>query len=71
MTLLPPRPDACQECAAFHDPSGPHDQNSLFYQIKFQMAHGRQPTWADALAHCDEATQAAWKVELAKLGVSV
>lgn len=68
-TLLPPRPDVCQECAVDHLPAEPHNAQSIYYQTKFHIEHGRQPTWADAMAHCDEDVQAAWRAELAKLGV--
>lgn len=69
--LLPPRPGTCQDCAVAHAPGDPHNQQSLFYQLKFQMEHGRNATWSDAMAHCDEATQTAWKAELANRGVIV
>jgi hypothetical protein len=67
MTLLPPHPSKCQECAVDHDPKDPHNQESLYYQTKFHMRHGRSPTWTDAMAHCDEATKKNWREELVGL----
>ena len=58
--LLPPRPGLCQTCAKAHRPELPHDPESLYYQTKFNMEHGRIPTWDDAMAHCSEATKAEW-----------
>lgn len=60
MTLLPPAPDKCQECACDHDPSLPHNRHSLYYNIHFKMKHGREPTWKDAMAHCTEEVKARW-----------
>ncbi|HML33810.1 hypothetical protein [Sporomusa sphaeroides] len=71
MTLLPPPPDVCQECARDHAPGLPHDKQSLYYQTKFQMEHGRGATWADAMAHCSDEVKAIWTEELQKLGVEV
>lgn len=34
MTLLPPPPTHCQECATVHLPEQPHNKLSLFYQAK-------------------------------------
>lgn len=69
--LLPPIPDVCQECAREHDPKLPHDKQSLYYQMKFQLEHGRGATWADAMAHCSDEIKALWTAELKKLGVEV
>jgi len=71
MMLLPPRPDVCQECARGHLPEMPHDKQSLYYQTKFNIEHGRGATWADAMAHCSNDVKAAWTKELQKLGVEV
>ena len=70
-TLLPPKPGLCQECAVQHAPQEPHNLHSMYYQARFFLEHHRLPTWADALAHCDAATQAVWRHELAQLGVEV
>lgn len=69
MTLLPPSPDKCQECASDHDPDEPHNAQSLYYQMAFQMKHGRTPNWIDATAHCTPEIQSLWREELMKRGV--
>lgn len=69
MTLLPPAPDVCQACARDHDPAFPHDQQSLYWQTRFELAEGRPPTWADAMAHCDLEMQRLWCEGLENLGV--
>lgn len=61
MTLLPPAPGSCRECAREHEPHLPHDKNSLYYQVKFYEEKGRYPTWADALSHCDEDMKTRWR----------
>lgn len=61
MTLLPPDPDLCQECAVAHDPADPHNQQSLYYQLAFQAQHGRVPTWSDAMTHCAPDVQTKWR----------
>jgi len=70
-TLLPAKPGTCPECAVDHDPKHPHNQQSLYYQYHFYADHQRWPTWADALAHCDDQMKAFWKDELQKRGISV
>lgn len=69
--LLPPKPDVCQTCASDHEPEEPHNQQSLYYQYAFYGQHGRWPTWADALAHCEIGMREMWIVELRKMGVAV
>lgn len=64
MTLLPPPPTHCQECATIHMPEQPHNKLSLFYQIKFQQLHDRAPTWADAMAHCTSEMKSQWRAML-------
>ena len=71
MILLPPRSDVCQECARDHDPRLPHDKQSLYYQVKFKMEHGRGATWADAMGHCSDEIKAAWTDGLKKFGIEV
>lgn len=71
MKLLPPAPNLCQECARDHPKDQPHNQQSLFYQVKFNMEHGRSPTWIDAMAHCSDETKELWAKHLAELGVKV
>lgn len=66
--LLPPSPEYCQVCAVKHPPEQPHDRQSLFYQTKFNLEHGRAPTWADAMSHCAEPVKEAWQRELKDSG---
>ncbi len=70
-TLMPCAPDVCQECAKDHDPSWPHNQQSMYYQYKFYGQHGRFPTWADAMAHCSDELKQFWIQELKKHGIEV
>jgi hypothetical protein len=58
MNLMPPPSGVCQECAVDHPPEAPHNRDSLYYQMQFHAKQGRQPTWADAIAHMDEAARA-------------
>lgn len=71
-TLLPGVPEGtCPECAVAHDPSEPHNAQSLTYQYKFFDAHGRWPDWRDAMSHCTEKIKTLWRTELARAGVDV
>ena len=67
--LLPAKPGTCAECAVNHSANFPHNRDSLYYQYRFYDQHGRWPTWADAMTHCDETMKAFWHSELAKRGV--
>jgi hypothetical protein len=67
MTLLPPSPDVCQECATDHAWDQPHNQQSLYYKMRFHGTHGRYPTWSDAMAHCTEEVKASWRAELVRM----
>lgn len=71
MMLVPPAPHLCQECAVEHSPGMPHDAHSLYYQTKFQIEHGRAPTWADAIAHCSDEMKAYFVKELRRHGIEV
>ena len=71
MILLPPRADVCQECAVDHDPRLPHNQQSLYYQMKFKIEHGRDATWNDAMAHCTDDVKERWIEGLKIHGVEV
>jgi hypothetical protein len=64
MMLLPPPPGVCPICAHDHDPTWPHNKDSVYYQYRFYGTHGRWPTWADAIAHCDQPTRDHWEREL-------
>ena len=59
--LLPAPPDTCQWCAVDHEPESPHNQQSLYYQMKFHGIHKRWPTWTDAMAHCNDEMKATWR----------
>jgi hypothetical protein len=69
MILLPPHPDLCQTCATDHHPELPHNQQSLYYQMRFQMDHGRWPTWEDAMAHCTDDTRSKWQEAMKRVEV--
>jgi len=68
MTLLPPKEGHCRICAVKHEPTLPHNAQSLYYAMRFQMRHGRQGTWADAVAHCTQEIREFWETELTKKG---
>jgi hypothetical protein len=70
-TLLPAAPGTCPECAVAHDPNQPHNRDSLFYQTKFGIEHGRGPTWADAMEHCNEEIKERWTHALESRGINV
>jgi hypothetical protein len=70
--ILPPsNPNACQACGRVHGPEEPHDALRLQYQYSFRAEHGRWPTWADAMAHCDEAMKARWIAGLTGMGLNL
>ncbi|MCE7797889.1 hypothetical protein LWE61_15165 [Sphingobium sufflavum] len=71
MMLLPPRDDLCQVCAGNHEPNWPHNAQSMYYQVSFQMQHGRAPNWNDAMEHCSDEMRQLWTEELVALGVDV
>ncbi len=68
MMLLPPAPGACPICATVHFSCDPHNAESLYYQYRFLEAHGRWPTWGDAVAHCDPDLRELWKKALIDAG---
>lgn len=69
MHLLPPSKNVCPVCAIKHPSDQPHDYESLYYQMRFRMAHGRDATWADAMAHCTTEVQERWKRALESFGI--
>ncbi len=71
MMLLPPAGDRCQTCAVDHEPEAPHNPDSFYWQVAFNLEHGRVPTWADALEHCAEDVREQWVAILATHGVIV
>src|ERR1700676_1970160 len=62
--VLPPPAGHCQVCGVEHDSGQPHNAQSLYYQMTFNGMVGRSPTWADAIAHCDDTTKPVWEGEL-------
>lgn len=69
ITLLGKTPQGkCPMCAVKHDPEQPHNRDSLTYQYKFYDAHGRWPTWKDAMEHCSDHIKEFWKNALAERG---
>jgi len=70
-TLMPLGPEVCQQCGRDHEPDAPHDAWSLYFQYSFYAEYDRWPTWADAMAHCDEETQQRWTHALRAHGVEV
>ena len=71
MWVLPPAADKCQICGTTHEADLPHNAQSLFYQVTFNMAHGRAPTWIDAMEHCEPEMREHWRAELIRMGVDV
>jgi hypothetical protein len=64
-------PGTCEECAVAHDPSQPHNAQSLAYQYKFYDKNGRWPNWNDAMAHCRPEVIALWREALITRGVDI
>jgi hypothetical protein len=67
--LVPPPPGHCPECAIKHDADQPHNRDSIFYQMKFKMDKGRDPTWHDAVEHCSEEVKSHWIATLKSMNV--
>lgn len=59
-TLLPARAGTCPQCATVHAPELPHNFHSVYWGVKFKLEHGRDPTRADAFAHCSDELKAWW-----------
>lgn len=64
MTLMPVVAGACAVCASKHESNLAHNLHSLYYGMRFKIEHGRDPTWADAIAHLSDKDQAQWKAAL-------
>ena len=69
--LLPAKPGTCSECSTVHDPTYPHNQQSLYYQYHFYADHNRFPTWEDAMSHCTEEMKRVVIEELTKRNIKV
>jgi hypothetical protein len=63
-TMLPPADCVCPVCATDHEHDQPHNQQSLYYRMRFHGEHGRWPTWTDAMAHCAPEVREAWRLGL-------
>lgn len=68
--LMPPPKGKCQICAVAHEPEYPHHGQSPYYAMAFKAATGREMTWADAAAHCDDKVREALKSVLADKGIA-
>lgn len=69
MLMLPAKEGTCEQCATAHEPEAPHNQQSLFYQMRFFNEHGRWPNWGDALKHCDKKLRLKWTKSLKEHGI--
>ncbi len=67
--LLPAATGTCAQCATEHGPDDPHNFQSIFWGMRFKMAHGRDPTHADCVAHLPASIQEAYRKILPKFGV--
>lgn len=67
LTMLPAKPGTCPLCAVDHKPDEPHNAQSLFYQMRFNIVHGRSATWADAISHCSDRVKQLWTDNLKNL----
>jgi hypothetical protein len=67
LQMLPNAPGTCDWCAVAHDHRMPHNQQSLYYQMKFHAIKGRWPTWTDAMEHCSEEMKREWRRRLIAL----
>lgn len=64
LKFFPPPPSKCPLCATEHGPTSAHDATSLHYMMRFRLAHGRDATWADAIAHCPQRIRKLWRRSL-------
>lgn len=69
--LMPAKEGTCEICATAHDPDQPHNAQSLFYQTRFNIEHGRAATWIDAMEHCSAPVRDLWRNALIERGVDV
>lgn len=69
LRLLPAKAGTCPICATHHGGNEAHNAVSLYYAIRFRAAHGREPTWADAVAHLAPQIQADWRRVLEDRGL--
>ena len=69
MTLLPAAPGTCVHCATAHGENDPHNFQSIFYAVRFNMKWGRSPTHADCVAHLSEEIKQRYRQVLPEFGV--
>lgn len=71
LMLMSPAPGRCQVCATKHEPKLPHNAQSIYYQMKFKMETGKEPSWKTAMAHCTARVKRLWTAQLKEMGVDV
>lgn len=71
MFLMPAKQGTCPICATEHDPDYPHNKQSLYYQMRFQIENGRSATWKDAMEHCSDLMKEMWTEALLKRGEKI
>jgi hypothetical protein len=54
----------CPVCKEDHEDGEPHNARSPVYRKAFVLKHRREPTWEDAMAHCDRQAKMNWRVKL-------
>ena len=69
--MLDAAPGTCPDCAVKHDPTQPHNQQSIHYQYSFFADNNRWPTWADAMDHCSDEIKNQWIEALSEKGITV
>lgn len=62
--LMPPASGYCPVCASEHDPTSPHNPQSLYWQTKRGLEGLPMPTWEDALEHVTGELREAWESQL-------
>jgi hypothetical protein len=61
-------PGVCLVCGRPHPPADGHWLWTGHYHAQFLAAFGRPPTWADAVAHCDERTVRLYRLLMRRRG---
>lgn len=64
MDLLPPADDKCAVCAGDHEPTSPHNPQSLYWQTKRSLEGLPPATWEDALEHVEPGLRERWEEQL-------
>lgn len=71
MVIPAPKDGACRICGEIHGRGEAHNRDSLLYQHKFRMNHGRYPTWEDAMEHCSLTVKKRFCERLKRNGIEV